>query len=165
MIESIVRGAERLSELKEVPRQRKALVREAAIGLGLSVRSFRDGGTGLAAVAATVHAVADKGLEEGEDDGYYSTEEEDEVEEEVAARGLGKAGHVHIADSIWNHCVPKDLPRTKYKRHMRTEKVQKRGKSARALGAMLEPVRVTTKGIKRRKRGREVRFGFPPAEE
>ena len=158
-----MRGAERLSELKEVPRQRKALVREAAIGLGLSLRSFRDGGTGLAAVAATLHAVADKRLEGGEDNGYYSTEEEDGVEEETAARGLGEAGHAHIADSIWNRCVPKDLLK-KYKQHMRTEKGQKRGKSARALGTMLEAVRVTTKGIKRTTEG-EDRFGFPPAKE
>ena len=161
MIESVVRGAERLSELSEVPRQRKALVKEAAIGLGLSLQSFRDGETGLAAVAATLHAVADKGLDEGDDDGYYSTEEEDEVEEETAARGLGEAGHVNIADSIWNRCVPKDLLK-KYKRHMKAEKGQAQGKSARALGAMLEAVRVTTKGIKRTKKGRTVSVFLRP---
>ena len=100
-------------------------MKEAAVGQNLSLRSFHNGEEGLAAVAATLHAVVDRGLEEGEEDGYYSTEEEDEVEEQTAARGLGEAGHVHVADSIWNHCVPRDLLK-KYKRHMRTE----RGRSA-----------------------------------
>ena len=83
------------------------------------------------------------------------------MEEDTAARGLGEAGHVQIAHSIWNRCVPRDLLK-KYKRRKRDERGANRGKAVKALGAMLEAVRLTTKGIKRTKRGRTVSVFLRP---
>jgi len=164
MIDSVQQGAERLSGLAEVPRQRKKCVRQAAMALGTSMVSFSGAESGLAAVAATLHAVADKGLQDDEEDGYYSTEEEDEVDEEVAAKGLGEAGSVHLADSIWNSCVPKDLKK-KYETHMKEAAQEIRGKPEAAVGAMLESVRVITRGTKRTSARRTVSVFLKPKNE
>ena len=80
---------------------------------------------------------------------YSSTEDESEVGEETARRGLGAAGSVTIADSIWDRCVPWDLlPR--YRRHLRRMRVadNRRGNKAKVLGCMMEDVRETTRWFK-----------------
>ena len=58
-----------------------------------------------------------------------------------------------IADSIWNRCVPSDLLR-KYQRHLTSTQVadRERGKRAKALGCMMEDVKVTTRGVKHTRR-------------
>ena len=56
--------------------------------------------------------VRDGGDLEEEDDGYYnSSDDKGPVTAEMAARGVGEAGCVVVADSIWNRLVPRDLLR------------------------------------------------------
>ena len=74
-----------------------------------------------------------KGIDDDEEEGCYSsTEEESDVSEETARRDLGEAGAVTIANSIWNRCVPHDLL-SKYKRHLwRTVAADSGGKRRRS---------------------------------
>ena len=51
-----------------------------------------------------------------ESDGYYDylhnggkLSSEHQVTDEVAAKGLGEAGRLHIARSIWRRLIPRDL--------------------------------------------------------
>ena len=73
-------------------------------------------------------------------------DEELEVGEETR-QGLGEAGSVTIADSIWDRCVPRNLL-SNYRRHLRRTDVadSRRGKKAEVLACMMEDVMVTTRG-------------------
>ena len=53
-----------------------------------------------------------------EEEGYYSSaDEEGEITEDMAARGVGQAGAVRVAWSPWGRMVPGDLIDT-YKRQI-----------------------------------------------
>ena len=63
-------------------------------------------------LADVLRQVRDIGDREEEDNGYYSSsDEEGTVTAEMAARGVGEAGCVAVADSIWNRLVPCHLLR------------------------------------------------------
>ena len=57
---------------------------------------------------AALGGVAEEGLE-GEEDGYYSSEEEGDIAEGAAAAGLGEAGEVTVHQSLWDRLVPRGL--------------------------------------------------------
>ena len=57
-----------------------------------------------------LQAVLDDGLD-GEEDGYYSSEDEDEIDPETAAKGLGSGGRVHVHAPLRRRLVPQDLLR------------------------------------------------------
>ena len=87
--------------------------------LGEGVRQFNCGEQGIRSLCGSLTAIFHRGLDDDGEEGYYSsTEDESEVGEEMARRGLGEAGSVTIADSIWNKCVPSDLL-DGYRRHLR----------------------------------------------
>ena len=72
------------------------------------------------------------------------------VPEEVAVRGLGPAGRVNLADSLWHKFVPSGL-RAVYKRHARAsreEHPQRRGPREAAVCRMFESLHKVTKGVK-----------------
>ena len=54
-------------------------------------------------LSSTLSRVVDGGDLDEEDDGYYSSsDEEGEVTDAMAARGVGEAGRVVVSPSIWN---------------------------------------------------------------
>ena len=86
----------------------------------------------------------------GGDEGYFSSsEEEGEVTEKMAAKGLGEAGSVSIRISIWRKCIPDDLL-GKYKRFIRESNPPDppRPATEATLTTMFESVRVQTGGAK-----------------
>ena len=146
----------------------RGAVQRAILRLGDGLRQFTRGEQGIRSLCGSLKAVIRRGLDDDEEEGYYSsTEDESEVGEDTARRGLGEAGSVTIADSIWNRCVPSDLLR-KYRRHLRRTQVADsgRGKRAKVLGCMMEDVRVTTRGMKHtRKRATTTAFLRPKTAE
>ena len=67
-------------------------------------------------VVGCLTELAEKGIDQEDEESYYSDEEDDgEVNPTVAARGLGHVGNVPIAESLWSRCVLGD-PRDRYRR-------------------------------------------------
>ena len=115
---------------------------------------FCQGEQGIRSLCRSLAAVVSKGIGDDEEEGYYSsTQDESEVAEDTARRGLSEAGSMTIADSIWNKCVPRGLL-SKYKRHLRRTEVADsgKGKKVEILACMMEDVRETTRGIKHTRR-------------
>ena len=101
-------------------------------------------------LTSVLTSVKDGGDTEEEDDCYYSSnEDEGTVTAEIAKRGVGEAGRVVVADSIWNKLVPKDLLRVdKRLRERRSSKDGRRASRRRGpVDDMLKSLRVTTGGL------------------
>ena len=102
--------AQEVGELQGVRPEGRGSVRRAILSMGEGLKQFTRGEQGIHSLCRSLKAVIRKGLDDDEEEGYYSsTEDESEVGEETARRGLGQAGSVTIADSIWNRCVPSNL--------------------------------------------------------
>ena len=147
--------AQEVAELQGMRHSCRGAVQRAILRGGL--RQFTRGEQGIRSLCGSLRAVIRRGLDDDEEEGYYSSsEDESEVTEDTARRGLGEAGLVTVAASIWNRCVPSDLL-GKYRRHLRRERVADsgRGRRAKVLGCMFEDIRVTT-------RGSDARGGGPP---
>ena len=162
------RLAQEVAELQGVRPGSRGTVCRAIVKMGEGLKQFTRREQGIHSMCGSLKAVIRKGPGDDEEEGYYSsTEDESEVGEETARRGLGKAGSVTIADSIWNKCVPSDLLR-KYRRRLRRTQVADsgRGHKAKVLGCMMEDVRVTTKGVKHtRRRATTTAFLRPKLKE
>ena len=80
------------------------------VGMGEAISSLQGGDEGLQVLIDVLQRVRHGGDLEEEDDGYYSsTEEQGPITAEMAARGVGGARCVVVADSMWNRFVPRDL--------------------------------------------------------
>ena len=92
------------------------------MGMGEAMSSIQGGEEGLQVLTNVLQRVRGGGDLEEEDDGYYSnSDEEGLVTAEMAARGVGEAGCVVVADSIWNKLVPHDLLSTGVHGHPGTD--------------------------------------------
>ena len=61
-------------------------------------------------VVGCLTELAEKGIDPEDEESYYSDEEDHgKVDPTVAARGLGQAGHVPIAESLWSRFASEDL--------------------------------------------------------
>ena len=118
------------------------------VGMGEAMSSLQGGEEGLQVLTSVLQRVWDGCDLDEEDDGYYSSsDEEGPVTAEMAARGVGEAGCVVIANSIWNKLVPRDLLRvykqTRQDRGAEATPLAKRGR----VDSMLESLRVDTGGL------------------
>ena len=151
MQQSVASVAAAISEKKEVPGARRGAVKKAIVGLADSFRTFEGHLQGLTHLQRALEEVNRQGLRDGDDDdGYYDEKPpEGPVSMAAAREGLGEAGDVTLADSIWDRCVPKGLL-TKYKRHVKAlpESPVCRGNQAPMLKAMMEAVRTIMRGAK-----------------
>ena len=104
--------ASEVAAMRGVKSQRREMVRKMIVGMGEAMSSLQGGDEGLKVLTDVLQRVRDGGDLEEEDDGHYSSsDEEGPVTAEMAARGVGEAGCVVVADSIWNRLVPHDLLR------------------------------------------------------
>ena len=142
--------AQKISELPEVSRKHRKVVKNMLTAMADRMMGFADAKRGIKELNASIATVATTGLDGHDDEGYYSSEEESEVEEATAKRRLGEATSVTLADSIWRKCVPPDLLK-KYRRHLRTVPAITKGNDEN-LEHMLESVRTVTKGVKQTKK-------------
>ena len=89
---------------------------------------------------------------EEEDDGYYSSsEDEGPVTAKMAVCGVGEAGRVVVAESIYNKLVPKDLlgvyEKAQWERRSERKKTRASGQWG-PINSMLESLRVDTGGLR-----------------
>ena len=143
--------AQEVAGLDGVRKSCRGAVQRAILRLRDGLRQFVRGQQGIRSLCGSLKAVIRRGLDDDEEEGYYSSsEDESEVNEDTARQGLGEAGSVTIAASIWNRCVPSDLL-DKYRQHLGKRRVADsgRGRRAKVLGCMFSDVRVTTRGVKR----------------
>ena len=88
----------------------------------------------------------DDGLD-GEEDGYYSSEDEDETDPETAAKGLGSAGRLHVHAPLWRRLVQEDLLKA-YEKHGKTRGADLKSHCTK-LPLMMQALRVDARGMKR----------------
>ena len=140
--------------MRGVKVHRQEMVRNLITGMGEAVLRLECGEEGLDTLCSVLTKVGEGDLDE-EDDGYYSSsDEEGEVTEEMAARGVGEAGCVTVSDKIWNSLVPRDLLGV-YRRQLRegsTGVEKSHGGRPGPVDAMPESLRTETKGLHRTKR-------------
>ena len=92
------------------------MVHKMILGMGDAMCGLEGGDEGLRVLSSTLGRVVEGGDLDEEDDGYYSSsDEEGEVTDAMAARGVGEARRVVVSPSIWNKVVPPDLLKV-YKR-------------------------------------------------
>ena len=147
-------AARAISEMRGVKVHRQEMVRNLITGMGEAVLRLECGEEGLDTLCSVLTKVGEGDLDE-EDDGYYSSsDEEGLVTEEMAARGVGEAGCVTVSDKIWNSLVPRDLLGV-YRRQLREDSAgveKSQGGRPGPVDAMLESLRTETKGLRRTKR-------------
>ena len=147
-------AARAISEMRGVKVHRQEMVCNLITGMGEAVLRLECGEKGLDTLCSVLTKVGEGDLDE-EDDGYYSSsDEEGVVTEEMAARGTGEAGCVTVSDKIWNSLVPRDLLGV-YRRQLREDSVgveKSQGGRPGPVDAMLESLRTETKGLRRAKR-------------
>ena len=81
-------------------------------GMGKALRKLERGDKGERVLVAVLAKVRDAGNLEGDEEGYYSSsEDKGEITGGLAARGVGEAGDVRVADSLWWRLVPRGLLR------------------------------------------------------
>ena len=140
--------------MRGVKVHRQEMVRNLITGMGEAVLRLECGEEGLDTLCSVLTKVGEGDLDE-EDDGYYSSsDEEGVVTEEMAARGVGEAGCVTVSDKIWNSLVPRDLLGV-YRRQLREDSAgveKSQGGRPGPVDAMLESLRTETKGLRRTKR-------------
>ena len=101
-------AARAISEMRGVKVHRQEMVRNLITAMGEAVLRLECGEEGLDTLCSVLTKVGEGDLDE-EDDGYYSSsDEEGVVTEEMAARGVGEAGCVTVSDKIWNSLLPRD---------------------------------------------------------
>ena len=143
--------AAEVASLRGVKSHRREMVRKMILGMGEAMGALEGGDEGLRVLTTVLQRVRDEGDLEEEDDGYYSSsDDEGPVTAEMAARGMGEAGCVVAADSIWSRLVPRDLVSV-------YEKAQRDRRSATnshctpgwrgPLDSMLESLQVDTGGL------------------
>ena len=140
--------ASEVAAMRGVKFNRQEMVKNMIVGMGEAIRSLQGGDEGLLVLTEVLRCVMDGGDLEEEDDGYYSSsDDEGPVTAEMAARGVGEAGCVVVADSIWNRLVPRDLLQVysaaQRERGEETTAPAKRG----PVDSMLKSLRVDTGGL------------------
>ena len=103
-------------------------------------------GDATAKLRVALQGVLDDGLD-GEEDRYYSSEDEDEIDPETAAKGLGSAGRVHVHAPLWRRLVPQDLLRA-YEKHAKARGANLKSHCTK-LPLMMQALRVDARGVKR----------------
>ena len=80
-------------------------------GLTGSILAFRGAASALARLEGALKIVAARGPDDDDQDSYYEDAERGggRVDPGVAAKGLGEAGKVHIAQTLWRKLVPENL--------------------------------------------------------
>ena len=147
--------ADSISQLEGIRWGLRGMVRQAILGLYDALLGVLGGAAAAGQFRDMLVGIADARLH-CDDNALYddSTPRPPEVKsnavpEEVAARGLGPAGHVSLASSLWRKCVPPRL-RAVYRRHARTfrgEHPRHQGPREAALRRMFESVHKVTKGV------------------
>ena len=113
------RLARAISELPGVKQGRRGMVHRGVQELIMAAAQLRlDFGDAAEKLRVALQGVLDDGLD-GEEDGYYSSEDEDEIDPETAAKGLGSAGRMHVHAPLWRRLVPQDLLKA-YKKHAKS---------------------------------------------
>ena len=141
------RLARAISELPGVKRGRRDMAHKGVRELIMAAAELRLGhGDATAKLRVALQEVLDDGLD-GEEDGYYSSEDEDEIDPEIAAKGLGSAGRVHVHAPLWRSLVPQDLLRT-YEKHAKARGANLKSHCTK-LALMMRALRVDTRGVKR----------------
>ena len=136
------RLAEQVSLLPGVKCHKREMVHKMILGMGDAMCGLEGGDEGLRDLSSTLGRVVEGGDLDEEDDGYYSSsDEEGEVTDAMAARGVGEAGRVVVSPSIWNKVVPPDLAKV-YKRAQKG----KGGHEATETGLAYAPVSQAQKG-------------------
>ena len=141
------RVARAISELPGVKRGRRDMVHKGVQELIMAAAQLRLGhGDATAKLQVALQGVLDDGLD-GEEDGYYSSEDEDEIDPETAAKGLGSAGRVHVHAPLWRRLVPQDLLRA-YEKHAKARGANLKSHCTK-LPLMMRALRVDARGVKR----------------
>ena len=136
-----------ISELPGVKRGRRDMVHKGVQELIMAATQLRLGhGDATAKLRVALQGVLDDGLD-GEEDGYYSSEDEDEIDPETAAKGLGSAGRVHVHAPLWRRLVPQDLLRA-YEKHAKARGTNLKSHCTK-LPLMMRARRVDARGVKR----------------
>ena len=143
--------AAEVAGLRGVKSHRREMVRRMIVGMGEAMSALEGGDEGPRILTIVLQRVRDGGDLEAEDDGYYSSgNDKGPVTAEMAAQGVGEAGCVVVADSIWNRLVPRDLLGVyeKAQRDRRSETNSQCTPRRRVpVDSMLESVRVDTGGL------------------
>ena len=125
--------------------------------MALVVLGLRGSARALALLRNVLNTILQSGLF-CESDGYYDYLRQGRepghharVTEDIAGKGLGEAGAVHIAHSIWRRLVPSN-PRKQYTKCTReAQQPHFAPHSQHTVGRMLESVRVDTRGMRHTK--------------
>ena len=78
--------------------------------------------------------------------GYYSSEDEDEIDPETSAKGLGSADRVHVHAPLWRMLVPQDILRA-YEKHSKARGANLQSQCTK-LPLMMRALRVDARGVK-----------------
>ena len=141
--------------MKGIKLHRRGMVRNLLMGMADAMSLLERGDQGLRILCSVLRKVRQGGggIEE-EDDGYYNSSDDEGVTAEMAERGVGEAGRVVVAESIWKRLVPADLLRA-YKRAQKNRGAANNSAAPKvSLGpvdSMLEALRVDTGGLHRTK--------------
>ena len=93
--------AQEVAELQGVHHSCRGAVQRAILRLRDGLRQFTRGEQGIRSLCGSLKAVIRRGLNDDEEEGYYSSsEDESEVTEDTARRGLGEARSVTVAASM-----------------------------------------------------------------
>ena len=85
-------------------------------------------------------------LRQGHEPGHHAC-----VTEDIASKGMGEAGTVHIAHSIWRRLVPNNLRKQYTKCTREAHQPRSAPHSHNTVGRMPESVRVDTRGMRHTK--------------
>ena len=141
------RLARAISELPGVKGGRRDMVHKGVQELIMAAAQLRLGhGDATAKLRVALQGVLDDGLN-GEEDGYYSSEDDDKIDPETAANGLGSAGRVHVHAPLWRRLVPQDLLRA-YEKHAKARGANLKSRCTK-LPLMMRALRVDARGVKR----------------
>ena len=141
------RLARAISRLPGVKQGRRDMVHRGVQELIIAAAQLRlDFGDATEKLRVALQGVLDDGLG-GEEDGYYSSEYEDEIDPETAAKGLGSAGRVHVHAPLWRRLVPQDLLKA-YEKHGRNRGADLKSRCTK-LPLMMRALRVDARGVKR----------------
>ena len=141
------RLARAISELPGVKRGRRDMVHKGVQELIMAAAQLTLGhGDATAKLRVAMQGVLDDGLD-GEEDGYYSSEDEDEIDPETAAKGLGSVGRVHVHVPLWRRLVPQDLLRA-YEKHAKAGGANLKSHCTK-LPLMMRALHVDARGVKR----------------
>ena len=127
-------------------------LRGLLLGLATSMLPFEGARRAHERLEGALRLMEAKGLEDDHQDSYYEEVPQGKVDPAVAAKGLGEAGRVKVAETLWRKMVRADLLQ-KYKAFLGENRA--RGAAAPKVGPqgplreMLESIRTVTNGAKR----------------